>query len=119
MPIPVLVALGVGYVIANIAVMMWLGSSLGRGLISTRRVAVILTVVRYGPLLVAVAYIAAIGGNWWLILFVGGLAAGAFWMADGLLGYADRVGGLESMRRIRDERERQRESNRRGPPSST
>ncbi len=108
-PLP-LVALGIAYVVANISVMMWLGSLLGQGRISTRRVAVVSTGVRYGPVLIAVAYIAAIGGNWWLILFVGGFAASAFWMLDGLLGYTERVGGLDAMRRIRREQERKRKS---------
>ena len=72
------------------------------------------TLVRYGPVLVVVAYVAAVGGNWWLILLVGGFAASAFWMLDGLLGHTERIGGLDAMRRIREERDRER----RRPPGA-
>ena len=108
MPLPFLIALGIAYIAVNVAVQMWLGARLGQGRISTRRLAVASTLVRYGPVLVVIAYVAAVGGNWWLILLVGGFAASAFWMLDGLLGYTERIGGLDSMRRLREERDRQR-----------
>lgn len=113
------IGLAIAYALVNVAVTMWLGSLLGQRRISTRRMAAVSTAVRYAPPLVFGAYLAVSGGHWWVIVPLAAFAAWGFWMTAGLLGYAERVGGLDAMRRIHRDSEHERDRRRRKPPNAS
>ena len=108
MALPVLFAFGIAWLAVNVSVSIWLAPRWVEGRTSGRQLALVMTAVRYLPLIGAVIYAAAIGGEWWLILFVAALAASGFWMLDGLIGYTERIGGREELRKIREYQERAR-----------
>jgi hypothetical protein len=102
-PLVVLIGLLALYLVGNVVLRMWLAPPwLNHGL-DRRRLVLVLTAARYGPLLLYVVYMAAAGRSWWIFAVIfGAIALTAFWMLDGLLGYMEGIGVREEVRKLRD-----------------
>ena len=110
MPPWLLIALGIAYIVGNVMLPMWLAPRWVDERVTHGRLALVLTATRFGPLLLAVIYTAAIGGNWWvLLIIVSAVAVTSFWMLDGLLGYSESIGVREAIRSLRDSQRKKRQ----------
>jgi hypothetical protein len=91
MPLPV--AFTLLYLIANLAMLIWLERARARGETPPPRIVMWSHVLRWGLPVLGLVYLIAISGDWVFVLFVLAFFAGAFWLLDGLLAYTNHGPG--------------------------
>lgn len=88
MPPPVIITLV--YLAINMALMVWLVAEEASGRTPPVWLTVLSTSTRYGPPLIGLVYLVALGGDWAFFFFVVIFFAVSFWLLDGLLNYPSR-----------------------------
>lgn len=104
MPLPL--ALTVAYLVANLAVMVWLELERANGRAPTGRTATFAHTLRWGPPLAGLIYLVAIAGDWLFFLFVIAFFAASFWLMDGLVAFTSPTRKPDAMHRGWDDRVR-------------
>ena len=95
-------ALTLGYLAMNLAIMAWLEYAQAHGRAISGRVRAVAAVLRYGPPLAGVIYLVVISGDWLFVGFVIAFFVGAGWLMNGMLAYTDNR--HDGPRRTRNDR---------------